>query len=99
MKDGPAAGGWTSYPPLSASPGFTGVHLGTDLWILAVALEFVSMLMGGVNFLTTAVNMRAPGMNLMRMPILVWMELVASVPFMLSVGHMPCTYSAGSWCS
>ncbi|MFQ5600256.1 MAG: cbb3-type cytochrome c oxidase subunit I [Candidatus Krumholzibacteriia bacterium] len=85
---GPAAGGWTSYPPLSAKPGFTGVHLGTDLWILAVALEFASMLMGGVNFLTTTVNMRAPGMRMMDLPMVVWMELAASVLFMLSVGPL-----------
>ncbi|UCE03323.1 MAG: cbb3-type cytochrome c oxidase subunit I [Candidatus Latescibacterota bacterium] len=85
---GPAAGGWTSYPPLSADPGYTGVHLGTDLWILAVALEFASMLMGGVNYLTTTVNMRAPGMRMMDLPIVVWMQLSAAVLFMLSVGPL-----------
>jgi cytochrome c oxidase subunit 1 len=88
VEAGAAAGGWTAYPPLAAKSTYTGVHLGTDLWILAVALEFASMLMGGVNFLTTALNLRAPGMRLLDLPLLVWMELAASVLFMLSVGPL-----------
>ena len=44
--------------------------------------------MGGINFLTTAIAMRAPGMTIWRMPMLVWVELVASVLFMLSVGPL-----------
>ncbi len=88
VEGGAAAAGWTVYPPLSSVQTFTGVSLGADLWILAVALEFVSMLMGGVNFLTTALNMRAPGMKLMQLPVLVWMQLVATVVFMLSVGPL-----------
>lgn len=88
VEAGPAAGGWTSYPPLSVRPGYTGVHLGTDLWILAVALEFASMLMGGVNYLTTTINMRAQGMRMMDLPIVIWMQLAAAVLFMLSVGPL-----------
>ena len=57
-----------------------------DLWLLALALEFASFLLGGINFLTTAINMRAPGMTLMRLPVVVWMQLIAAVVFMLSVG-------------
>jgi cytochrome c oxidase subunit I len=86
--EGPAAAGWTSYTPLSDNPIYTGVYLGQDLWIIAVALEFASFLMGGVNFLTTALNMRAPGMTLMRLPMLVWMEITAAVVFLLSVGPL-----------
>ena len=88
MPEGPAAAGWTSYAPLSDNPTYTGVYLGQDLWILAVALEFASFLMGGVNFLTTALNLRAPGMSLWRMPMLVWMEITAAVVFLLSVGPL-----------
>ena len=44
--------------------------------------------MGGINFITTAIAMRAPGMTIWRMPLLVWTELVASVLFMLSVGPL-----------
>lgn len=88
VAGGPAAGGWTSYPPLSADPQWTGVDMGVNLWILALALEFASFLMGGVNFLVTAINMRVPGMSLVRMPLFVWMQLTAAVLFMLSVGPL-----------
>ncbi len=88
VPGGAASGGWTSYPPLAASPGLSGVEWGGHLWILAVALEFASMLMGGINFLTTTLTMRAPGMTLFRMPILVWMLNIASLVFMFSVGPL-----------
>jgi cytochrome c oxidase subunit 1 len=88
VPGGPAAAGWTGYPPLSASPGYTGVGWGMNLWILALALEFASFLMGGVNFLTTAINMRAPGLTFFRLPLMVWMQLTASVLFLLSVGPL-----------
>ncbi len=86
--EGPAASGWTAYTPLSDNPLYTGVYLGQDLWILASALEFASFLMGGVNFLTTVLNMRAPGMTLMRLPLFVWMEITAALVFLLSVGPL-----------
>ena len=86
--EGPAAAGWTAYTPLSDNPLYTGVYLGQDLWILASALEFASFLMGGVNFITTALNLRAPGMTLMRLPLFVWMEITAAVVFLLSVGPL-----------
>ena len=86
--EGPAASGWTAYTPLSDNPLYTGVYLGQDLWILASALEFASFLMGGVNFLTTVLNMRAPGMSLMRLPLFVWMEVTAALVFLLSVGPL-----------
>ncbi len=85
---GPASGGWTAYAPLSARPIYTGVTWGQNLWIVAVAIEFASFLMGGINFLTTALNLRAPGMTLWRLPMLVWMELIAAVLFLLSVGPL-----------
>ncbi|MBI2981141.1 MAG: cbb3-type cytochrome c oxidase subunit I [Deltaproteobacteria bacterium] len=88
VPGGAFSGGWTVYPPLSASPGYTGVTWGGNLWILAVALEFVSMLMGGINFLTTTVAMRAKGMSLFRLPIFVWMINIASLLFMFSVGPL-----------
>lgn len=86
---GGAAGlGWTVYPPLSARPDFTGVTWGGHLWILAVALEFVAMIMGGVNFLTTILNARAPGMTFWRLPLMIWMQAAASVIFLFSVGPL-----------
>ncbi|MDO8433363.1 MAG: cbb3-type cytochrome c oxidase subunit I [Candidatus Binatus sp.] len=88
VPGGPAAAGWTSYAPLSDNYIYTGVTWGQDLWILAVALEFASFLMGGINFLTTTLNLRAPGMTLFRLPLLVWMEITAAVVFLLSVGPL-----------
>lgn len=44
--------------------------------------------MGGINFLTTTINLRAPGMTFFRLPLLVWMEITAAVLFMLSVGPL-----------
>jgi cytochrome c oxidase subunit 1 len=88
VPGGPAAAGWTGYAPLSADPIYTGVGLGMNLWILALALEFSSFLMGGINFLTTAINMRAPGLSFFRLPLMVWMQLTASVLFLLSVGPL-----------
>jgi cytochrome c oxidase subunit 1 len=88
VSGGPAASGWTGYPPLSADPQYTGVNWGQNLWIIALALEFSSFLMGGVNFLTTGINMRAPGLHFFRLPLMVWMQLTAAVLFMLSVGPL-----------
>ncbi|MFW9769857.1 MAG: cbb3-type cytochrome c oxidase subunit I [Candidatus Thorarchaeota archaeon] len=88
VPGGSAAGGWTSYPPLSASAAFSGGQWGVTLWIVAVALEFAAFLMGGINFITTALNMRAPGMKLFDMPLMVWMQITAAILFLLSVGPL-----------
>ena len=87
--EGPAAAGWTSYAPLSDNPLYTGVYLGQDLWILAVALEFASFLMGGSELPRPPRSICARrGMTLMRLPMLVWMEITAAVVFLLSVGPL-----------
>ena len=88
VPGGAAASGWTAYPPLSAKAIYTGVEWGQNLWIIALALEFASFLMGGINFLTTTINMRAPGLSLFRLPLMIWMQFTAAVLFMLSVGPL-----------
>ncbi len=88
VPGGAAAGGWTSYPPLSGSAAYSGGQWGQTLWILAVALEFAAFLMGGINFITTAINLRAPGMRLFDMPLMVWMQVTASIIFLFSVGPL-----------
>ena len=88
VEGGPAAAGWTAYPPLSADWTLTGVYWGMNLWLIAIALEFTSFLMGGVNLLTTAINLRAPGMSLFRLPLMVWMQMTAALLFLLSVGPL-----------
>lgn len=95
VPSGPFAGGWTMYPPLSANgylntePDFWPAFFsGTSLLILAVALEFTSMLMGGINFITTTINKRAPGLSAFRLPLYVWFSNIASAIFMFSVGPL-----------
>ena len=56
--------------------------------MVAVALEFVAFLLGGINFITTAMNSRAPGMKMYDIPIVVWMIVIASILFMASVGPL-----------
>lgn len=88
VPGGAAAAGWTGYPPLSADPVYTGVDWGLTLWIRGLALEFTSFLMGGINFLTTALTMRAPGLTMLRLPLMVWMQITAAILFLLSVGPL-----------
>ena len=76
---GAAAAGWTSYPPLSERLELSSPGPGQDLWIASLVLIGTSSILGGINFLVTIFKMRAPGMTLFRMPIMVWTMLVTSV--------------------
>jgi cytochrome c oxidase subunit 1 len=76
---GAAAAGWTSYPPLSDDRPLSSVGPGQDLWIMGLVLIGTSSILGAINFLVTIFKMRAPGMTLFRMPILVWTVLVTAV--------------------
>ena len=88
VPGGGFAGAWTMYPPLSAKPEYGLTPLGSTLFLVAVALEFVAFLMGGINFVTTAMNSRAPGMRMYDIPVVVWMIVIASILFMASVGPL-----------
>lgn len=92
VPGGAAAGGWTIYPPLMTSTPHSSfldsLLSGQTLLLLAVALEFVSMLMGGINFLVTTINKRAPGLTAFRLPVYVWFANLASVIFMFTVGPL-----------
>jgi cytochrome c oxidase subunit I len=88
VTGGGFAGAWTAYPPLSAKPQYGLTPLGSTLWIVAVALEFIAFLLGGINFVTTAMNSRAPGMKMYDIPMVVWMIVIASILFMASVGPL-----------
>ncbi len=76
---GSAVAGWTSYPPLSLDGPLKSPGSGEDLWIVGIILIGTSSILGGINFLVTIFKMRAPGMTLFRMPIMVWTILVTSV--------------------
>jgi cytochrome c oxidase subunit 1 len=79
VTGGAAAAGWTSYPPLSEDRPLAAIGSGQDLWIVGLVLIGTSSILGAINFLVTIFKMRAPGMTLFRMPILVWTVLVTSV--------------------
>src|SRR6266550_796366 len=76
---GAASAGWTSYAPLSEDRALGSVGSGQDLWIMGLTLIGTSSILGGINFLVTIFKMRAPGMTMFRMPILVWTVLVTSI--------------------
>ncbi|HSQ60069.1 MAG TPA: cytochrome c oxidase subunit I, partial [Acidobacteriota bacterium] len=70
LQGGAAAGGWTSYPPLSATQYSPGP--GVDLWILGLHLAGLSSILGAINFVVTTTNLRAPGMSMWKMPMFTW---------------------------
>ena len=88
VPGGGFGGAWTAYPPLSSTAKYNLTPMGSSMWVLAVALEFVAFLMGGINFIVTAMNARAPGMKAYDVPMVVWMIVVASLLFMASVGPL-----------
>jgi cytochrome c oxidase subunit 1 len=85
VPGGAAAGGWTMYVPLSAKAQYTGVDWGVNLWIISLIILGVSSLMGAINYITTVVNMRAPGMSWFRMPLMIWSLFVTAVLLLLAL--------------
>ncbi|MEA5571501.1 cytochrome c oxidase subunit I [Calothrix sp. UHCC 0171] len=79
VPGGPAQAGWWSYPPVSIQNPTGNLINGEFIWLLAVAISGVSSIMGGVNFVTTVVKMRAPGMSFFRMPLFVWAVFSAQI--------------------
>ncbi|WP_214326646.1 aa3-type cytochrome oxidase subunit I [Nonomuraea sediminis] len=75
--NGAAAFGWFAYTPLSSAISSPG--LGGDLWIMGLALSGLGTILGSVNFITTIITMRAPGMTMFRMPIFTWNILLTSM--------------------
>ncbi len=73
VQTGPASGGWTIYPPLSAlKDAMDGSKTGMDLWLASMGLFIVSQLLAGLNYITTILNMRTKGMYMTRMPLTMW---------------------------
>lgn len=68
--------GWTSYLPL-ASNQFSTTH-GVDFYTIGLQIAGIGTLLGGINFLATIINMRAPGMSFMRMPMFTWAAFITS---------------------
>ncbi len=80
IQTGPASGGWTIYPPLSAlKDAMDGSKTGMDLWLISIALFIISTLLGGLNYVSTILNMRTKGMYMTRMPLTIWSFLFTAI--------------------
>ena len=85
VQTGPASGGWTIYPPLSAlGDASSGSKIGMDLWLVSMAMFIVSSLLGGLNYITTILNMRTKGMSMTRLPLTIWALFFTAVLGVLS---------------
>ena len=80
VATGPAAAGWTSYPPLSALADMVpGSEAGQTLWIISLLLVGTSSLMGAINYITTIILLRAKGMKMFFLPLTIWSLFVTAV--------------------
>ncbi len=75
--EGAADFGWYAYVPLSDA--IHSPNLGADLWIVGLTVAGLGTILGGVNFITTIITLRAPGMTMFRMPIFTWNMLITSI--------------------
>ena len=80
VEAGPAAAGWTIYPPLSALPmAQPGSGMGMTLWLVSMAIFIASSLMGSLNYIVTVLNLRTKGMSMTRLPLTIWAFFVTAV--------------------
>tara|TARA_E500000331_G_scaffold230223_1_gene220411 strand:+ start:14894 stop:16642 length:1749 start_codon:yes stop_codon:yes gene_type:complete len=80
VETGPASGGWTIYPPLSALPqAIPGSGLGMTLWLISIALFIVGSLLGSLNYIVTIINLRTKGMSMQRLPLTIWALLIVAI--------------------
>jgi cytochrome c oxidase subunit 1 len=80
IEGGAPEAGWTSYPPLTTYNWSTSGSLnGQTFWLLALLSAGISSLMGSINYITTIVMLRAPGMKMFRMPMTVWAMFITAL--------------------
>jgi len=92
IETGPASGGWVIYPPLSALPqAVNGSGLGMTLWLVSMVLFIASTLLGGINYISTVINLRTKGMSFSRLPLTIWAFFLTAVIGLLS---FPVLFSA-----
>jgi cytochrome c oxidase subunit I len=88
VPGGAPISGWTAYPPLSGlgSVAGPGEGIGQTMWVVSIGIFCIGSLFASINFITTTIEMRAPGMSLTRMPLTVWAWFVTAVMSLLSFG-------------
>jgi len=92
VEMGPAAAGWTIYPPLSAVPtAMPGSGMGMTLWLVSMSLFIVGSLLGSLNYIVTIINLRTKGMSMTRLPLTIWTFFLTAV---LGVLSFPVLFSA-----
>ena len=80
IESGPAAAGWTIYPPLSALPqAQPGSGMGMTMWLLSMAIFIASSLLGSLNYIVTVINLRTKGMTMTRLPLTIWAFFVTAI--------------------
>src|SRR5439155_26854735 len=77
---GAAQSGWTSYTPLSVVAATTG----QTMWLIGMIFLITSSLLGSINFIVTIIQLRAKGLNYMRLPFFVWAQFVTSFLLLLA---------------
>ncbi|HTR20472.1 MAG TPA: cbb3-type cytochrome c oxidase subunit I [Gemmatimonadales bacterium] len=85
VPEGAARAGWTMYAPLSARPDLSGAGLGQQMWCIAIVLLGLSSILGSLNYITTVINMRAPGMTWFRMPLSIWALFITAILGLLAL--------------
>jgi cytochrome c oxidase subunit 1 len=85
VPGGHAAGGWTAYAPLTAKAIYTGVDWGQNLWNISLIILGISSMMGSINYITTTINMRAPGMTWFRLPLVIWSLFITAILLLLAL--------------
>ncbi|GAK76699.1 cytochrome c oxidase polypeptide I [Nonlabens ulvanivorans] len=89
---GPAAAGWTIYPPLSAvAKAMPGSGMGMTLWLVSMAIFIASSLLGSLNYVVTVINMRTKGMSMTRLPLTIWAFFVTAI---IGVVSFPVLFAA-----
>jgi cytochrome c oxidase subunit 1 len=77
--------GWTAYAPLSSFAKYNGTPIGQTLWCVSLFVNGLSSLTGAVNYITTVITMRAPGMSMFRMPLPVWAIFLTAILLILAI--------------
>jgi cytochrome c oxidase subunit 1 len=88
-----AAAGWTSYPTLASTPAAApGSEVAQTLWLLGLIFVGISSMMGSINYMTTIIQMRAPGMTMFRLPLTIWAMMITAI---LQAFALPVLTAAG----